>query len=90
MQVRYLTLEVLVLFGFHLNLLDKVIDLLGIPLFNELHIFLLETLESLLELHELLLELLEVPGLLHLKKPLPSSPLYQVEGMLELALPHSS
>lgn len=82
MQVRYLSLEVLVLLGFHLELLDKVIDLLWIPLFDELHIFLLETLESLLELQELLLELLEVPGLLHLKRPLPGRPLYHVEGML--------
>ena len=82
MQVRYLTLEVLVLLGFRLKLLDKVIDLLGIPLFDELNIFLLETLESLLELQELLLELLEVPGLLHLKRPLPGSPLYHVESLL--------
>jgi hypothetical protein len=51
MQVRYLSLEVLVLLGFHLKLQDKFIDLLGIPLFDELHIFLLETLERLLELH---------------------------------------
>jgi hypothetical protein len=50
MQVCYLGLEVLVFLGFHLELLDKVIDLLRIPLFGKLHVFLLETLESLLEL----------------------------------------
>ena len=76
MEACYLTLEVLVLLGFHLKLQDKVIDLLGILLlFEELRIFLLEILESLLELQELLLELFEVPGLLHLESPLPGRPL---------------
>ncbi len=62
--------------SFYLKLQDKVIDLLGILLvFEELRIFLLETLKRLLKLQELLLELLEMPGLLHLKSPLPGRPL---------------
>jgi hypothetical protein len=89
MQVCYLGLEVLVFLGFHLKLLDKVIDLLGISLFGKLHVFLLETLESLLELQKLLLELLEVSGLLHLKRPLPGGPLYHVKGLLQLPTPHA-
>ena len=50
MEICNLTQEILVLLRFYLNLLDKVIDRLGITLFEKLQIFLLQTLESLLEL----------------------------------------